>query len=122
MQVRSIVSRTGAWSSEIAIVVDRNAGATENPNRGDFVSVVTQGFTLLAPAQAEKAAAKAGFFIKACSAAFPAAAAPIPSRRPGGVGLGFPPAARISVITITITIVTPAGADDEDCATALLNP
>jgi len=119
-QVRSIVIRIGACSTEIAIVVNRNAGTSENPNGRDLVSIVTQGFTLFAAAQAKESATEAWVLVEAGTATFPTAAAPIAARWPRGAGFGIPPATPISVIMIAI--ISSAGANDEGCATALLHP
>jgi hypothetical protein len=119
-QVGSIVIRIGARSTKITVVVNRNPGTTENPNGRDFVSIVTQGFAPFIAAQAEEAASEAWLLIEAGPTAFPTAAVPIAARWPGSAGLGIPPAAAISVITITI--VSAAHTNDEDRATALLNP
>jgi hypothetical protein len=117
-QVGSIVIRIGARSTKITVVVNRNVGTTENPNGRDFVSVVTQGFAPFAAAQTEETATEARIFVEASTATFPAPAVPIAAGWPSGAGFGIPPAVTISLITI----ISSARTNEEDRATALLNP
>jgi hypothetical protein len=114
------VIRIGARSTKITVVVNRDVGTTENPNGRDFVSVVTQGFAPFTAAQTEETATETWVLVEASTATFPAAAVPIGAGWPRSAGFGIPPVMPISLITIMI--ISSTRTNDEDCATALLNP
>lgn len=121
-QVRSIAIQIGICSAEIAIVVHRNTSVAEHPDRGDFVSVVTQGFALFTAAQAKEAATEARIFVEARAAPFPATAVPVAARWPGGTGLWVPPTWTVGSAGAWPWAAPAIAADDEDRAASLLNP
>lgn len=121
-QVRNVLVEGVARAAEVAVVEDKHTSTAESADRRNIVAVAAQGFAFFTATNAEEAAAEIAVFVEASTARIPPSAMPVTARRPGSVGFGIPPAARVLPAAIVVVAAVRIAANGESGATPAVDP